>query len=70
MKLLRKFPPLRAAEIIKITRACMKHLPPELYDQLVRHATDTSVTKKLRIETSVGKSNVANEIPAYLARTL
>ncbi|ORX62584.1 rab domain-containing cell division control protein, partial [Hesseltinella vesiculosa] len=40
MKLLRKFPNLEAASIVKITRSCIKNLPPELYDQLVRHASD------------------------------
>ncbi|KAI8074004.1 rab-GTPase-TBC domain-containing protein [Gongronella butleri] len=70
MKLLRKFPPLHAAEIVKITRACMRNLPPDLYDQLVRHATDASVAKQLSIATSVGKPNANNEIPAYLTRAL
>lgn len=37
MKLLRHFPPLKAAEVIAITVTLIRDLPTGLYDDLVKH---------------------------------
>jgi cell cycle arrest protein BUB2 len=37
MKLLRTFPPLDALPVIGVAVTLVRDLPPELYDQLVKH---------------------------------
>ena len=46
MKILRTFPPLQAAETIKITLRLVKILPAELYDALVSHTFDASAVEE------------------------
>ncbi len=37
MRLLRTFPPLEAVPVIGIAVTLVRDLPPELYDELVKH---------------------------------
>jgi cell cycle arrest protein BUB2 len=42
MRLLRNFPPLDALPVVGIAVTLVRDLPPELYDELVRHPYDTA----------------------------
>ncbi|KAI8979899.1 rab-GTPase-TBC domain-containing protein [Pilobolus umbonatus] len=70
IKILRVFPPLNAKKIIITTKSICKRIPPGLYDKLVRHAYDESVSDELGIKaTSSNNSQQYNDlqdVPAYL----
>lgn len=44
MSLLRQFPPLNSEKIIKLSLSITKHIPNDLYDLIVRHPFDDTVT--------------------------
>jgi len=43
----RKWPPLNAKKIIAMAMAMVAQLPPELYDKICRHATDSELCSKI-----------------------
>jgi hypothetical protein len=47
MNLLRQFPPLNANKIIKLSLSIAKNIPDDLYDLVVRHTFDESVTSDI-----------------------
>ena len=42
MRILRTFPPLQAQNVIGIAVTLVRDLPPDLYDELVRHPFELS----------------------------
>ncbi|KAI8639840.1 rab-GTPase-TBC domain-containing protein [Parasitella parasitica] len=72
--LLRTLPPLNADKIINLTVSLCRNLPADLYDKLVRHSYDESVSDKLGIKpTSANWSeqqNDVNDLPAYMRDAL
>ncbi|KAI8379165.1 rab-GTPase-TBC domain-containing protein [Radiomyces spectabilis] len=70
MKILRKLPNLQAQPIIKIALASCKKLPPDLYDKLVRHAYDETVSDCLGVQLAAGSSSMQDDcttVPPYIA---
>lgn len=49
MELLRKFPPLEANEIIKLSLSFIPELPKQLYDLITRHGHDPRVRHELKV---------------------
>lgn len=71
VKILRVLPPLRAKEIINLTKSLCKNLSPDLYDKLIRHAYDEQVSIDLGIKaTTVSnwseQQDDTNDLPAYM----
>lgn len=71
VKILRVLPPLRAKEIINITKSLCKNLSPDLYDKLVRHAYDVQVSDDLGIKATTSpnyseEQDDTNDLPPYL----
>lgn len=71
VKILRVLPPLRAKEIINITKSLCKNLSPDLYDKLVRHAYDVQVSNDLGIKATTSpnyseEQDDSNDLPPYL----
>lgn len=66
-KILRVLPPLRAKEIIRMTKSLCKAIPSDLYQKLVYHAYDESIADALGIATSSELDHdVGEDLPAYL----
>ncbi|RCH82722.1 hypothetical protein CU097_001906 [Rhizopus azygosporus] len=69
-KILRVLPPLRAKEIIELTKVLVKNLPSDLYQKLVYHAYDESVADSLGIAATSSTASELHQgeedLPAYL----
>ncbi|KAG1447125.1 hypothetical protein G6F46_007034 [Rhizopus delemar] len=69
-KILRVWPPLRAQQIIKMTKSLSKALPSDLHQKLVHHASDESIADQLGIAANITElQHVEEDLPAYLRDT-
>ncbi|KAI9275981.1 rab-GTPase-TBC domain-containing protein [Sporodiniella umbellata] len=66
-KILRVLPPLRAKDIIKMTKSLCKALSPDLHQKLVDHAYNESIADSLGVAANSELDQGADEdLPAYL----